>query len=222
MERHFDEELSILREKLLVTSALVEEALNKSIRAIAERSREIADQVIMFDDKIDKAEIEVDEYCIRLFALRQPEARDLRFVISALRINNELERIGDQAVNIAERAVDLSVFTYSKTIGDILKMAEIVKKMLKDSINAFVVLDSDLAWSVCKRDNLIDTLNIEIFRELLKSINTFPQYGEREVDLISVGKYLERIGDHATNISENVIYIVQGKIIRHSHYDEVE
>ena len=219
MERHFDEELKELKEKLLRMSSLVEEAINFSIKALTDRKSELAEQVIKSDDGINMLEIEIDELSLKLLALRQPQAGDLRFITSIMKINSDLERMGDLAVNIAERTIELLKFPLLKPLIDIPRMAEIAQGMVKDSLDAFVNRDSKLARSVCERDDKMDNLNDQIFRELLTYMLQDPKTIERAVDLILVGRNLERIADHATNICEDVIYMVDGKIIKH-HIEE--
>ncbi|MCK4423913.1 MAG: phosphate signaling complex protein PhoU [Candidatus Omnitrophica bacterium] len=215
MERHFDEELKKLKEKLLRMSSLTEQAISFSIKALVDRRPELADKVIKSDDAINMLEIEIDELSLKLLALRQPQAGDLRFITSTMKINNDLERIGDLAVNIAERAVNLLKAPVLKPLIDIPRMAETAQAMLKDSLDAFVNKDSKLAGSVCKRDDEVDNLNDQIFRELLTYMIQDPKTIERAVGLILTARNLERIADHATNICEDVIYMVNGKTIKH-------
>jgi len=219
MERHFDEELRLLKEKLLRMASLVEEAIAKSVKALVERKDEMAAEVIRSDEAINLLEIEVDELCLRLFALRQPIATDLRFIASAMKINNDLERMGDLAVNIAERTVDLLKDPPLKPLIDIPRMAQLAQKMVKDSLDAFVNADADLARNVCERDDEIDNLNDQVFRELLTYMIQDTRTITRAVDLILVGRHIERIADHATNIGEDVVYMVKGKTIKH-HIEE--
>jgi len=215
MERHFDEELKELKEKVLRMGSLVEKAIYLSIKALVERKSELAEQVIKSDDEINMLEIKIDELALRLLALRQPQAGDLRFITSIIKINNDLERMGDLAVNIAERTIELLKFQILKPLIDIPRMAETAQGMVKDSLDAFVKKDSKLAKSVCERDDKVDNLNNQIFRELLTYMLQDPKTIERAVDLILVGRNLERIADHATNICEGVIYMAEGKTIKH-------
>jgi len=221
MQRHFDEELGKLKEKILKMSSLVEKAIHLSIKALVDRESELAQQIIKSDDQINMLEIEIDEFSLKLLALRQPQAGDLRLITSIMKINNDLERIGDLAVNISERTIELLKFPIVKPLIDIPRMAEIAQGMVKDSLDAFVNRDSKLARSVCERDDKVDNLNDQIFRELLTYMLQDPKTIERAVDLILVGRNLERIADHATNICEDVIYIVDGKTIKH-HIEERE
>jgi len=215
MERHFDEELKELNKQLLKMSALVEGAISRSVKALVERKVDLAEEVIKSDKDINMLEIEIDELCHRLLALRQPLAVDLRFITSAMKINNDLERIGDQAVNIAQRTQEMIKQPLLKPLIDIPRMATLAQKMVKHSIDALVNKDEALARDVCKRDDEVDNLNDQVFRELLTYIMQDPKTTTRAVELILVGRHLERIADHATNIAEDVIYFLKGKIIKH-------
>ena len=214
MHRHFDEELTQLREKLLRMSGLVEETINTSIKALIDRDSALAQKAVESDKAIDMYEIEIDELSLRLLALYQPQAGDLRFITSAMRINNDLERIGDLAVNIAQRSLDLLKVPPFKSLNDILQMAQAAQGMLKESLNAFVNRDSKLAQQVCLRDDDVDNFNKMIFIKVL-SEKPHDQELERGIDLILVAKNLERIADHSTNICEEVIYMIEGKMIKH-------
>lgn len=219
MERHFDEELKTLKGRLLQMASLAEESIAKAIKALVERDKKLAEDVIKSDEAINLLEIDVDELSLKLLALRQPIATDLRFITSALKINSDLERIGDLSVNIAQRALDLMEHPLLKPLIDIPRMAQLAQKMVKDSLDAFVNRDADLARNVCMRDDEVDQLNHQIFRELLTYMIQDTKAITRAVDLILVGRHLERIADHATNISEDVVYLVKGKTIKH-HIEE--
>jgi len=219
MERHFDEELTELNKQLLRMGSFVEEAIQVSIKALVERKDDLAGEVIKRDETINMLEIEIDELCLRLLALYQPKAIDLRFITSAMKINNDLERIADQAVNIAERTQEIIKQPLLKPLIDISRMATIAQKMVKDSIDALVNKDEALARDVCKRDDEVDNLNDQVFRELLTYMMQDPKTITRAVELILLGRHLERIADHATNIAEDVIYFIHGKDIRH-HLEE--
>lgn len=221
MQRHFDEELKELKEEVLKMGGLVEKAIHLSIKALVDRQDKLAAEVIISDEAVDMQEIKIDELSLKLLALHQPQAGDLRFIASIMKINSDLERIGDLAVNIAERTQDLLKAPLLKPLIDIPRMAKIAQEMVKDSLDAFVNSDPDLARSVCKRDDQVDDLNSQIFRELLTYMLQDPKTIERALDLILVGRNLERIADHATNISEDVIYMVKGKNIKH-HMEEWE
>lgn len=221
MERHFDEELKELKEKVLKSAALAEEAIAKAVKSLVDRNAQLAEEVIKSDKPINMLEIEIDQLCMKLLALHQPAAEDLRFIASALRINTELERIGDEAVNIAERAVVLIKQPLLKPLIDIPRMASVSQKMLKDSIDAFINRNAGLARDVCKRDDEVDDLNGQLFRELLTYMMQDAKNIERAVELILVARHLERIADHTTNIGEDVVYIAEGKTIKH-HIEEME
>jgi len=220
MERHFDEELKQLKEKLLRMSSLAEEAISASIKALVERSTDLAKKVIQSDDVINMIEIEIDELSLRLLALYQPEASDLRFITSAMKINSDLERIGDLAVNIAERTVYLLSVPLLKPLIDIPRMARAAQGMLQDGLNAFVNNDAQLARSVCLRDDEVDKLNDQLFRELLTYMLQDQKTIERALALILIARNLERIADHSTNICEDIIYIVEGRTIKHHIEDK--
>lgn len=219
MHRHFEEQLQELKEKLLRMSSLVEDSISLSIKSLVNRDEQLAHKVIEIDDAIDEIEIEVDELCLRLLALHQPQARDLRFITGSMKIVNDLERMGDLSVNIAHRSLDLLKAPLLKPLIDIPRMASLTQAMLKDSLNAFVNDDVQLARNVCVRDDEVDQLNVQIFRELLTYMLGDPTSVQRAVDLILVAKNLERIADHSTNIAEDVIYIVEARVVKH-HLDE--
>jgi phosphate transport system protein len=219
MHRHFEEELQLLKEKLLRMSSLVEESISLSIKSLVERDSVLAEKVVGQDDMIDTIEIEVDGLCLNLLALHQPQARDLRFITGSMKIVNDLERMGDLAVNIAHRSLDLLKVPLLKPLIDIPRMAQLAQAMLKDSLNAFVNDDVQLAREVCMRDDEVDKLNVQIFRELLTYMLQDPSSVQRAVDLILVAKNLERIADHSTNIAEDVIYIVEARVVKH-HMEE--
>jgi phosphate transport system protein len=219
MERPFDEELKALKEKLLGMASRAEEQIALAIRGLKDREEKLACQVLDREESINLLDIEIDEMCMRLLALRQPMATDLRFITSAMKISNDLERIGDLAVNIAERTIDLLKSPQLKPLIDIPRMAQLSQDMVRDALNAFVNLDDKLARDVCERDDKVDHLNNQVFRELLTYMMEDPGTISRAVDLILVGRHLERIADHATNIGEDVIYMVKGKTIKH-HIEE--
>lgn len=219
MERPFDEELKSLKEKLLEMASRAEEQIVLAVRALKERQENLACEVLEREAAINRLDIEVDEMAMKLLALRQPMATDLRFITSAMSIGTDLERIGDLAVNIAERALDLLKHPQLKPLIDIPRMAELAQAMVRDALNAFVNGDDKLAKDVCERDDQVDELNDQIFRELLTYMMQDPGTITRAVDLILVGRHLERIADHATNIGEDVIYMVKGRTIKH-HVEE--
>lgn len=220
MQRYFDEELKILKDKIIEMSSLAIEMIEKSIKSLQERNQALAKEVFSREHKINMLQIEVDDLGLKLIALHQPTASDLRFIISAIKINSDLERIGDLAVNIAERAEDLLKQPPLKPLIDLPKMAEISQNMLRDAINAFIQRDDQLGKAVCCSDDKVDNLNDQIFRELLTYMLQDGKNINQAIELIFVAKYLERIADHATNIGEDVVYMVKGKDIRHHIADE--
>jgi phosphate transport system protein len=220
-ETHFQKELEALKENLLRMAALVEEAIRDAVQSLAKRDSDLARKTFQYEDRINKLEIAIDERCLKLLALRQPMAADLRFITSAMKIITDLERMGDQAVNIAERATSLNQEPQLKPYLDIPKMAEIAQSMVKDVLDAFVNQDSKLARSVCARDDLVDRLNDQVFRELLTYMMSDSQTITRAVHLMIVCRCLERIADHATNIAEDVIFMVDARVIKH-HADAKE
>ena len=215
MQRHIDVELSQLKDDLVRMAGLAEAAIGRAVKALVSRDAGLARQVIASDDAVNTLEIEVDERCLRTMALYQPEARDLRFLAMALKINNDLERMGDQAVNIAERTLELLKEPPLKPLIDIPRMAEVAQQMVKASLDAFVRQDVELARSVCRRDDEVDRYDDQLFRELLTYMMQDPRAITRSVNLILVSRHLERIADHATNIAEDVIYLVEGRTIKH-------
>ncbi len=221
MERHFDEELKGLKEKLLEMASLAKESIRRSIKALVDKDEKLAKVIINSDDAINMLEIEINELCLKLLALRQPMAGDLRFVASAMKINSDLERIGDLSVNIAQRTLDLLKEAFLKPLIDIPRMAELSQEMVSDSLEAFVKRDVALARNVCKRDDKVDELNEQIFRELITYMFQSPKNIARSIDLVLIARHLERIADHATNIAEEVVFIAKGKTIKH-HIEDKE
>jgi len=215
MQISFDEELATLKEKILLMGSKVEEAIRLAMKSVISRDSKLARQVIQSDRDINDLEIEVDEICHRLLALHQPMAGDMRFITSSMKINSDLERIGDLAVNIAERALTLNEVAPLKPFIDIPRLATIAQEMVKVSLDTLVNRDPVTAKKVCERDDEVDNLNDQIIRELISYMLDDRANIKRALDLILVSRYLERIADHATNISEDVIYMVAGKDIRH-------
>jgi phosphate transport system protein len=215
METHFQKELEELKENLLKMAAMVEKAIRDSVQSLVKRDSELAQKAFELEDKINTMDIDINNKCLNLLALRQPMAADLRFITSAMKIVTDLERMGDQAVNIAERAISLNQEPQLKPLIDIPRMAEITQSMVKDVLDAFVNRDSKLARSVCERDDLVDGLNDQVFRELLTYMISDPKTVTRAVQLMIVARCLERIADHATNIAEDVIFMVDALVIKH-------
>ncbi len=220
MEIHFDEELKILKQKLLYMGDLAQEMIGLAIQALKERQPRFAEEVFILEEKVNHLEIEIEEEALVLLARRQPAARDLRLLTAILKINNDLERVADQAVNIAEIALYLLKEPPLKPLIDIPFMANLAQKMIRNSLNAFVQHDAVLAKDVCEKDDQVDRINNQIFRELLTYMMEDPHSITRAVDLILVSRNLERIADHATNISEDVIFIEEGKNIKHHIQEE--
>jgi len=215
MQISFDEELSGLKEKILLMGSKVEEAIRLAMKSLVDRDSKLARRVIQSDHEINDLEIEVDEICHRLLALHQPMAGDMRFITSSMKINSDLERIGDLSSNIAERALTLNEVAPLKPFIDIPRMASVAQEMVKVSLDSLVNRDPEMAKRVCERDDEVDNLNDQIIRELISYMLEDRANIKRALDLILVSRYLERIADHATNIGEDVIYMVQGKDIRH-------
>jgi phosphate transport system protein len=213
--RQYEEELRGLRADLLKMGGLVERQIADAVESLVERNVEKAHQTIARDAEVNRMDIESDERCIRLLALHQPAASDLRFITTGLKITTDLERIGDNAVNISERALELSQQPQLKPYIDIPRMASIAQSMVNDSLDAFVRDDTDLAQEVIERDDEVDALNYQIYRELLSYMAEDPSTIARATQILFVSKYLERIADHATNIAEMVVYMVKGRTIRH-------
>ncbi len=213
--RHFDQDLDLLKQKLVFMASLAESMIFKAIKSLIERQDSLIQEVSKDEEKVNLLQIEIDELCLKLLALKQPMASDLRFITSAIKINSELERIGDMAVNITQRSSVLIKQPQLKPYIDIPRMADLAQKMVKDSLDSFIKQDVELARSILKRDDEIDVLKDQIFRELLTFMISDASSIPRALELILVSRHLERIGDHATNIAEDVIYMVQGKDIRH-------
>ena len=220
MERQFDQELNTLKENLLKMASLAEEAIAKSIKALVERDSILAQEIIDRDSEINLLEIEINNQCLKLLALKQPMAVDLRFITSAMKIISHLERIADQAVNISQRTLELIKQPLLKPLIDIPRMAELAQEMVRTSIDSLVNKDSLLAKRIGGRDNLVDDLNDQIFRELLTYMIEDPRTIKRAIELILVGRHLERIADLATNISEEVVFILNGKNIKHPNQEK--
>jgi phosphate transport system protein len=216
MQRHFDQELLDLKEKILRMGILVEEQVQGALRALIGRDSDLARKIIANDRQVNTLDVDVDEDCLRLLALQQPAARDLRFITTAMKISTELERISDLAENICERAIELNEEPQLKPYIDIPRMANWSLRMVKEALDAFVNQDATLARKVCTDDDFVDDLTHQLFRELLSFMLENPQTITRAIRITFIAKYLERIADHATNVAELVVYMVEGKIIRHT------
>ncbi len=220
MPRHFHEELEQVKEKLLKLGSLVETMVEQAVASLVDRDSRLAEEIIASDQKVDALDVEIDEDCLRLLALQQPTAKDLRFITTAMKITTDLERMADQAVNICQRAIELNEEPQLKPYIDIPIMSQLSQKMLRDSLDAFVRRDADLARQVIPADNKVDALKNQVFRELLTFMMEDPRTIPRAIRLILVSRHLERIADHATNVAEMVVFLVEGKTIRHAPYQK--
>lgn len=219
MERHFERELEALKEQLLLMGGRAESIVLQAVEALRRRDETLAYAVFEEDRRIDRLEIDVEERCVRLLALQQPMARDLRFITAALKISNDLERVGDHAVNIAGSAVKLATEPLLKPLVDIPRMAELASGMLHEALDAFVGRDAETARRLVRRDDEVDTLNRQVFRELASTMIEDPSTITRALELVLVARNLERVADLATNVAEEVVFIAEARIIKH-HADE--
>lgn len=216
MERTLDQHLDHLKGELLKMGSAVEESIEQAVQSLVERDNHLVDVVEEGGHHIDDWEVEIEEECLRVLAMQQPVAGDLRLVAGIMKINYDLERINDQAVNIAQRARLLNRMPQLKPLIDIPRMAELARGMVRDALDAFVNRDVELANKVRRIDDTMDALRDQIFRELLTYLNTgIPSTVDQAILLILVSRHLERIGDHSSNIAENAVYLVQGRIVRH-------
>jgi phosphate transport system protein len=213
-DRRYEEDLAHLRQLILEMGGLVERQIGDATAALASADRALAERTIERDHEVNRYDVEIDEECLRLLALHQPAARDLRLITTSLKVTTDLERVGDMAVNICERAIDLSAAPAALQL-DLPRMADTVRKMLRESLDAFVREDAELALSVCKEDDSIDALHAQMFADVLGRMTRDPSLVVVGTAQLFVSKYLERIADHATNIAEMVIFMVKGKSIRH-------
>lgn len=214
-DRRYETDLKGLYLKILEMGGLVEKQIATATRALVERDDGQARATIERDHAVNRMDVDIDDLCIRLLALHQPAAGDLRLITTALKITTDLERIGDMAVNLCERALELNQEPQLKPFIDLPRMAEVAQSMLRESLNAFVDGDVDLALKVCRDDDVIDDLTAQLFGELLSFMMEDPRTVGRGIRLLFIAKYLERIADHATNIAEMVVFMVKGKSIRH-------
>ena len=217
-DKNYEEQLQKLRERLLFMGARVEEMITLSIKALVERDNEYAKIVLATEPKVDSLEVELDESCISILALRQPVASDLRYITMVMKMVRDLERIADIAVNIVERVIELNEDDQLKPYVDIPKMAEAVRAMVRDALDAMVKDDAVLAESIIDKDEIIDDYHMQIFRELLTYMMEDSRTISRAIRIMSIAKHLERIGDHASNLAEMVYYNVRGKDIRHTRH----
>jgi len=217
--RHFQEDLDALKERLLAMGGLAEERVREAVHGVKDRDSAAVDAVLSGDEPINDLHMEVDDRCFKLLALHQPMAADLRVIVAAVKINTDLERVGDLAVNIAEAGKRYLQHPPVKPLIDIPRMGELAQKMLRDALDAFVRRDMALAEAVLAADDTLDALKTQIFRELLTYMLQDPETIEPALDLILISRHLERIGDHATNVAEDVIFILSAKDVRHHGAD---
>lgn len=213
--KQFDVDLRILKDKLLLMASVVEDHITKAIRALNDRDPRLAEEVVAGDRQVNILELETDELCLRILALRQPAASDLRFIAASLKIVVDLERVGDLSVNMAERAEALARSPQLLPTFDLTRIADATQGMLKDSLDAFVRADAALASSVLSRDDVVDQLFVEAFRFMVDAMKKDPANVERALGLLFIAKHLERIADHSTNIAEMVVFLAEGKDVRH-------
>jgi phosphate transport system protein len=219
MQRQFDEQIAQLQQELLLMSGRAEAIIRKAVESLMRRDPALADEVIADDRVIDRMEIDIEEHCVQLLALQQPLASDLRLITSALKISNDLERVGDHAVNIAECARRLAAKAPVRPLADLPELAEKSIAMLRDALDTFVRRDAEGARKLVRRDDEVDALHRQLFAELMSRMIADPQQVERSMTLVLVGRNLERIGDLATNVAEEVVFIAEARIIKH-HADE--
>lgn len=222
MQRYLDEQLKLLKNKLVLMAKLVEKSISMAVKSYLMRNESLAKKVIEEENKINMMEIEIQDACLRLLALSQPVAIDLRFITMCMMINNDLERIGDHAVNIAQDAMQVMKDPKYKTKVNIAKMAEIAVKMVKDSILAFISSNDKLAIDVCKRDDMVDNYNRQVYDELVNSMQKNPKITHRAMDIILISKNIEKIADLSTNICEDSFYIAKGEVIKHHISDKAK
>jgi len=215
LKKHLERELESLKKRILSLGAMAEESVRMAIQAFETRDRELALEIIEADRKIDEAEVEVEEECLKILALHQPVAVDLRFINAVTKINNDLERVGDEAVNIAERVANIAGKPPVEVPFEYGAMAAKSEAMLKNSLDALVNLDADLAYKVCLLDDEVDDINRDIYDKVKAAIQEQPGRVGYLINLLLISRHLERIADHATNIAEEVIYMVEGEIPRH-------
>lgn len=222
MSKHLQRDVEALKKQLTDIGAMVEDATNKAILALVDRRTELAKEVIHGDSQIDQKEVQIEEECLKILALHQPVAGDLRFIIVVLKVNNDLERMGDLSVNIAERAAYLSTHEQLQVDLDFPQMAEMVRVMVRESLDSLVNQDTRLARLVLTKDDQVDDLNRGMFVALQELMRKDPGTVERAVHLLSASRHLERIADLATNIAQDVVFMVEGKLIRHRVEDYTE
>jgi phosphate transport system protein len=218
MTKHFVRELEKIKKKILSLGALVEERVYLTIKAIETRDPDLAEQIIRSDHEIDETEVDIEEECLKILALYQPVAIDLRFIVAVIKINNDLERIGDEAVNIAERIQSMAKYPNISFHFDYTEMAEIAAAMLKQSLDALVNLDIDTAFRVITMDDDVDNIQSNAYSQIKQAMREHPQEMTFLLNLYLISRHLERVADHATNIAEEVIYLIEGEIVRHGDF----
>jgi len=218
MAVHLQKELDKVKKRILSLGALVEERVHLAAKAIETKDRELCDEIIRQDHDIDEMEVEIEEECLKILALHQPVAIDLRFIVSVIKINNDLERIGDQAVNIAQRMAFIATRRPFELSFDYVKMAEKAQDMLRKSLDALVNFDLDLAFKVLTLDDEVDRIKNEAYDHIKDEIQRNPDRVGYLINMLLVSRHLERLADHATNIAEEVIYLVEGDIVRHGNF----
>lgn len=221
MTKHLQRDMERMERGILTLGALVEDAINKSIVALVTRKRDLAEEVLRIDNQIDKKEVELEEDCLKTMALHQPVAMDLRFLVMVLKVNNSLERMGDHAMNIAKSALYLADHNAPELSIDLMSLCDHVRSMVRQCLDAMVKEDTELALDVCKMDDDVDDLTREVRKELQQLMMSDPESVERCIQVLLASRHLERIGDLATNIAEDIVFCVDGSIIRHGQHHEV-
>lgn len=215
MTKHFHRELEKIKQRILALGALVEERVQMARKAVDEKDAALAEKIIKNDFEIDEMEVEVEEECLKVLALHQPVAVDLRFLIAVIKINNDLERIGDQAVNIAQRVLTIAKQDIENFVFDYSVMSEKAQVMLKMSLDSLVNLDIDLALKVCTMDDEVDELKDQAYDRIKQAMKSDPNHLGYYINLLLISRHVERLADHSTNIAEEVIYLIEGDIVRH-------
>jgi len=218
--KSFETELSRLKDKALRMGGMVEAAIGKAMRALEWRDAKLAEAVIAEDHLVNRLEVEIDEMCVGIVALRQPAAEDLRLIITGLKISTDLERIGDLAVNMSERALEIMDAPDNAALPELMRMAQIAQGMLHDALDAYVARDAEKAEAVCRRDDVVDDLNRQIFHTLMSQMTQAPAGIMGYLGFMNISRHMERVADHSTNIAEMVIYLVKGKDIRHTSFEK--
>ena len=221
IRKHFSRELEKIKKQILSLGAMVEERVRMALQAVETNDGDLAQKIIKTDFEVDEMEVEIEEECLKVLALHQPVAVDLRFLIAVIKINNDLERIGDQTVNIAERVEVTSKRELQDFFFDYTTMGEIAQKMLKMSLDALVNMDYDQAFEVVQMDDSVDDIKSDAYDKIKRAMGEHPDKIGYLINLLLISRHLERLADHATNIAEEVIYLIEGEIIRHAQHDQV-